>query len=440
MGRPRISLSPHQFGVRSTPNPVLNTQQSQCFFILVVNLKIKHSPSYTKHPILSQCPSMDDQQHLARLESHDSDSESCFSTNNAFGQLHSPHTPFIRFSHQRPRRHAFSSYALFTSLLMWFGGVSASRSMQRWACPTCHPSGFVVSSSPSPSCLWRSGLSHHPQQNHARTSGSLSIFSRRSRRGDVRCSVDAGLALYDLQIWAKELVDTQLTHLTPVSGAVLYGAGLLTSLSPCALSLVPLTMAYLTDDGTDPSRDQKTLLFRAGMFTVGLATSLSVLGISATLAGKLFGSAGAGALGAALPLTASAVAIVMGLNLLDLVNLKLPSFDATLQLDKFPPSLQAFLLGATSALIASPCSTPVLASILGFVAASGEPYLGAGLLFSYSLGYSTPLLLAGILSGTVTSFIAKRGDGFSWVTPATAAMLISYGTYSSLSTLFPPLG
>lgn len=260
---------------------------------------------------------------------------------------------------------------------------------------------------------------------------------RRTRNRDVRCSVDVGLALYDIQIWAKQLVDTQLTHLTPVSGAVLYGAGLLTSLSPCALSLVPLTMAYLTDDGTDPARDQRTLLFRAATFTVGLATSLSVLGLSATLAGKLFGSAGAGALGAALPLTASAVAIVMGLNLLDLVSLRLPSFDAALQLERFPPSLQAFLLGATSALIASPCSTPVLASILGFVAASGEPYLGAGLLFSYSLGYSTPLLLAGLLSGTVTSFIAKRGDGFSWVTPATGALLISYGTYSSLATLFP---
>ncbi len=382
---------------------------------------------------------MDDQQHLERLQPHGADSESWFSTTNAFGQLHTPHTPYSRYSHRRPRRRAVSSCTLFTSLLLSCGGASASRSMRSWAGQTRHPSCFVVSSPSPSSCFGPSGLSYHPQENHARTVGSLSASLRRLRRGDVRCSVDAGLALYDLQIWAKELVDTQLTHLTPVSGAVLYGAGLLTSLSPCALSLVPLTMAYLTDDGTDPSRDQRTLLFRAGMFTVGLATSLSVLGLSATLAGKLFGSAGAGALGAALPLTASAVAIVMGLNLLDLVNLKLPSFEATLQLDKFPPSLQAFLLGATSALIASPCSTPVLASILGFVAASGEPYLGAGLLFSYSLGYSTPLLLAGILSGAVTSFIAKRGDGFSWVTPATAAMLISYGTYSSLSALFPPL-
>lgn len=76
----------------------------------------------------------------------------------------------------------------------------------------------------------------------------------RGRGRSLRASVDVGLALYDLQIWAKGLVDTQLTHLTPVSGAVLYGAGLLTSLSPCALSLVPLTMAYLTDDGTDSAK------------------------------------------------------------------------------------------------------------------------------------------------------------------------------------------
>ena len=47
------------------------------------------------------------------------------------------------------------------------------------------------------------------------------------------------------------------------------------------------------------------------------------------------------------------------------------------------------------------------------------------------------MLLAGLLSGTVTSFISRKGDGFSWVTPATAALLISYGTYSSLNTPFP---
>lgn len=93
---------------------------------------------------------------------------------------------------------------------------------------------------------------------HSSSSSSASplrpTLSQRGRALHAELDVDVGLALYDVQIWAKGLVDTQLTHLTPVSGAVLYGAGLLTSLSPCALSLVPLTMAYLTDDGSDSER------------------------------------------------------------------------------------------------------------------------------------------------------------------------------------------
>lgn len=44
-----------------------------------------------------------------------------------------------------------------------------------------------------------------------------------------------------------------------------------------------------------------------------------------------------------------------------------------------------------------------------------------------------------MLSMTVTSFIRSKGDQFSWVTPATAAVLITYGTYSGLNTLFPPV-
>lgn len=52
MGRPRISLSPH--GVRSSPNPVLNTQHSSCFCILVVTLKPDKTlprSHYTPHPL-----------------------------------------------------------------------------------------------------------------------------------------------------------------------------------------------------------------------------------------------------------------------------------------------------------------------------------------------------------------------------------------------------
>lgn len=37
----------------------------------------------------------------------------------------------------------------------------------------------------------------------------------------------------------------QLTHVSPVTIGVMYGTGLLMSLSPCALSLLPLTISYI---------------------------------------------------------------------------------------------------------------------------------------------------------------------------------------------------
>ena len=52
-----------------------------------------------------------------------------------------------------------------------------------------------------------------------------------------------------------------------------------------------------------------------------------------------------------------------------------------------PPALQAYAAGAAFALAASPCSTPVLATLLGYAASSAAPpAVGGGLLFAYSLG------------------------------------------------------
>lgn len=51
-------------------------------------------------------------------------------------------------------------------------------------------------------------------------------------------------------------------------------------------------------------------------FSLGLATTLAILGISASFAGKAYGQIGQG-----LPVAASGLAIIMGLNLLEVINL-----------------------------------------------------------------------------------------------------------------------
>ena len=49
--------------------------------------------------------------------------------------------------------------------------------------------------------------------------------------------------------------------------------------------------------------------------------------------------------------------------------------------------MQAYLAGLTFALAASPCSTPVLATILAYVATRGDILQGGALLLSYTCGY-----------------------------------------------------
>ena len=77
----------------------------------------------------------------------------------------------------------------------------------------------------------------------------------------------------------------------------------------------------------------------------------------------------------------------------------------------------------------------MLVSILGFVAATGDPALGAGLLLAYTLGYTTPVLAAGVATGSAKKFAAMRSS-FEWVTPASGSLLLGYGTYQTLVGLF----
>ena len=54
---------------------------------------------------------------------------------------------------------------------------------------------------------------------------------------------------------------------------------------------------------------------------------------------------------------------------------------------------QAYLAGLTFALAASPCSTPVLATLLAYVASRGDLLQGAALLLSYTSGWPPFALL-----------------------------------------------
>lgn len=236
--------------------------------------------------------------------------------------------------------------------------------------------------------------------------------------------------LYQLEQFANTLVSNQLTHLSLLSIGIIFLAGLLTSLTPCMLSMLPITIGYI---GGYEAKSRIQAAAQSTWFAAGLATTLAGLGIIAAAVGKVYGQIGIG-----LPIIVSIIAILMGLNLLEAIPLQLPSWGGTEWISQeLPQGVRAYCIGLSFGLVASPCSTPVLASLLGWVANTKDLILGAALLVSYTAGYVTPLILAGTFTASIKKIIEiRRFSG--WVNPVSGALLVGFGVFSLISRI--PLG
>ena len=230
--------------------------------------------------------------------------------------------------------------------------------------------------------------------------------------------------LYQIEQFAEHLVSNQLNHLGVVSIGVIFLAGLLTSLTPCMLSMLPITIGYI---GGYESQGRLQATIQSTWFALGLATTLAGLGIIATSIGKVYGQIGIG-----LPIIVSLIAIIMGLNLLELLPLRFPSLGSTDWItEDLPHSIRSYLLGLTFGLIASPCSTPVLATLLAWVSTTGDLLVGAGLLIAYAAGYVAPLILAGTFTATLKKLLELRRWS-SWINPISGSFLLIFGILSLL--------
>lgn len=180
-----------------------------------------------------------------------------------------------------------------------------------------------------------------------------------------------------------------------------FAAGLVSAFSPCVLITIPLVISYV---GGYAEGDVKKSFSFSLAFVIGLAITFTILGAIASLAGTLLGD-----VGSFWKYILAAVAIIMGLQMMGILNFQIPTPRMVKTEQKGLAG--AFLLGMLFGVASSPCATPVLALILTFVASKQNMLYGTSLLFVYALAHTVLIFAVGVSTGLAEFFLKSQKVG-----------------------------
>lgn len=202
-----------------------------------------------------------------------------------------------------------------------------------------------------------------------------------------------------------------------------YLGGVLVSFTPCVYPVIPINVAYI---GGQSSGSKVKGFLLSIFYVLGMALAYTFLGSLAALTGRLFGQLQTN------PWTYFIVAnicILLGLSMLEVFNLPLPRF-----LTKGQPKerrkgvLGSFLVGVASGFVLGPCTAPVLAVLLGFVATKQNILFGMSFLFIFAFGMGTLLIVLGTFAGLLTN-LPRAGVWMVRVKKIFGWILIAMGEY-----------
>lgn len=216
-----------------------------------------------------------------------------------------------------------------------------------------------------------------------------------------------------------------------------FGAGFLASLSPCVYPMLPVTLGFLSRQGTNQKLSQGKKKVQVIAFFLGQVFTFTALGLIAVQLGEIFGFSSQApavsfSLGILLLLMAF-ISVSKGIqnvfsNFNTKLNLLIPKLIPQSGPSKAPSILTGFFFGATSALIASPCTSPVLGGVLGQISGQGSFILGMIQMVAFASGMSLIFLLLGLgmLNGKI---LPKSGKWLTLVHRATTGILILGALY-----------
>lgn len=229
------------------------------------------------------------------------------------------------------------------------------------------------------------------------------------------------LAALPLQIGLGD----SLTHEPLFALGALFGAGVLTSLTPCVYPMIPITAGVIAGSAAAEQSRRRTVLMTL-TYVTGLALFYAFLGLFAGLTGSLFGTVSSS------PWARFAIGnllLLFGLMMLDVIPIAAPA-----RLTAWASRVGGgsyggvFLLGATSGIVAAPCGAPAFAAVLTWVSTTRSAALGFVYLFVFSLGMTALLVAVGLFSGTVAR-LPRSGRWLLWIKRLAGVIMIAVAEY-----------
>jgi thiol:disulfide interchange protein DsbD len=224
---------------------------------------------------------------------------------------------------------------------------------------------------------------------------------------------------------AQSGIAESLQHQPLVALVALFGAGLLTSLTPCIYPMIPITAGILAASAGPEQRRRRTIGLTLA-YVSGLALLYATLGLVAGLTGSLFGTVSSSPWAR---LALGNLLLLFSLAMLDVIPVTAPQrlvrWAGGLGGGSYPA---VFLLGATSGIVAAPCGAPAFAAVLTWVAATGSAVLGFMYLLVFSLGMTALLVAVGLSAGTVAA-LPRAGPWMTWIKKGAGIVMLAMAEY-----------
>lgn len=269
------------------------------------------------------------------------------------------------------------------------------------------------------------------EEQSAENNGDSDSISYLSKANQEQATNSTGLFSFfkDGQSENSDAISQLLSDNLLIGLLICFLLGIGLDLTPCVLPMLPIFSAMIigskktsvktidvlessveNNDKKDNSKVRRfnfVLMQNLG-FALGLALTYTLLGLLFSMAGAQLHSI---LQSAALNFVLAILMIICALACADVFVLKMPSFitnrlqsgTSKVNTSKFPG---AFILGASAAIIASPCTSAPLAGALLYVMKNGDILMGTLVFFTIGLGMATPLFIIGMFG---SKFLLKSG-------------------------------